>query len=37
MWLFTHKELRATERIRAVLDFVTDTFTKKRGLIEGTA
>lgn len=35
LWLLTHKDLRTTARIRAVLDFVAETFAKKRGLIEG--
>ncbi len=35
LWLLIHKDLRATARIRAVLDFVAETFAKKRGLIEG--
>jgi DNA-binding transcriptional LysR family regulator len=36
-WLLTHKDLRATARFRAVLDFAAKTFARKRALIEGHA
>jgi DNA-binding transcriptional LysR family regulator len=35
LWILTHRDLRRTARIRAVLDFLYDTFSKKIPLIQG--
>ncbi len=37
IWLLTHQDLRKTARVRKVLDFLADVFTKRRDLIEGRA
>lgn len=35
LWLLTHRDLRRVTRIRTVLDFIADAFSKQRSLIEG--
>lgn len=35
LWLLTHEDLRKTARIRALMDFLSETLTKAKGLIEG--
>ena len=36
LWVLTHRDLRRTPRIRAVLDFFYDAFVGDRGRLEGS-
>lgn len=35
LWLLTHEDLRKTARVRALMDFLNETLTEAKGLIEG--
>ena len=35
IWLLTHRDLRATARIRVFLDFLGEVFRRDRPLVEG--
>src|SRR3546814_6934962 len=35
LWLLTHEDLRRTARIRAFMDFLTDSIKKEASLLEG--
>jgi DNA-binding transcriptional LysR family regulator len=35
LWLLTHPDLRAAQRVRAFMDFMAQEITKERALIEG--
>jgi DNA-binding transcriptional LysR family regulator len=37
MWILTHKDLRATARVRAVRDFIAAAIARRRDVIEGTS